>query len=151
VCLAVNTPCRHLRGMRCPELAKSCRYICVQNSLHFSSYYCHRSVTSRSLVPKHPLFRKPSACLQGGRAAVHPKEEGSMFLSERLVPIKQTRSHIYRQYERADVTCNGVSTVKTGPCRSWAVHITLGTFVPSPSEYFSPFSLSLALNSTYGR
>jgi hypothetical protein len=116
VCLAVNTPCRqHLRRMRCPELAKSCRYICVQNSLHFSSYYCHRSVTSRSLVTKHPLFRQPSACLQGGRAAVHPTEEGSMFLSERLVSIKQTRSHIDRQYERANVTCKWRLNSKNWP------------------------------------
>jgi len=46
---------------------------------------------------------------------------------------------------------NGVLALKTGPCRSWAAHITLGIFVSPPSEYFSPFSLSLALNSTDGR
>jgi hypothetical protein len=72
--------------------------------------------------------------------------------SERLVPIKQTRGLTQTGSMNEQLKhVNGVSALKTGPCRSWAVHITLGIFVSPPSEYFSPFSLSLALNSTDGR
>jgi hypothetical protein len=71
--------------------------------------------------------------------------------SERLVPIKQTHGLTQTGSMNEQLKhVNGVSTVKTGPCRSWAVHITL-TYFRFSSVWIFQSILSFSRVKQYGR
>jgi len=93
-----------------------CVCVCVCKTLFiFLRITAIGNATACSLVPKHPPFRKPSACLQGRRAAVHPAEEGSMLFPKGCTYLANSRSHIERQYERAAGTCKWRLGTKNWP------------------------------------